>query len=103
MKRINVTISFDDEKLAALKMYLEQKSLKTEIELEKQLEILYKKYVPSDVQGYLDLRSGIAPAQSKSRKTKSSSELSKATQDGVLSQNNGLCCENFDDTSKRLE
>ena len=35
MKKITVSVSFDDEKLSALKMYLEQRGQSVESELEK--------------------------------------------------------------------
>ena len=37
MKKITVSVSFDDEKLSALKMYLEQRGQSVESELEKAL------------------------------------------------------------------
>ena len=46
MKKANITVSFDEEKLSALKLYLEQKGQKVETELEKSLETLYNKTVP---------------------------------------------------------
>ena len=40
MKKTTITISFDEEKLSALKMYLEQSKRTAEEELEKALETL---------------------------------------------------------------
>ena len=40
MKKSSITISFDEERLSALKMYMEQKNVKLEDELEKALEII---------------------------------------------------------------
>ena len=57
MKKTNITVSFDEEKLSALKLYLEQKGQKVETELEKSLETLYNKTVPTGVREYLSLRS----------------------------------------------
>ena len=53
-----VMVSFDDEKLSALKMYLEQKGLTVEGELEKSLESLYTKTVPAGVREFISLRTG---------------------------------------------
>lgn len=57
MKKTSITVSFDEEKLSALKLYLEQKGQKVETELEKFLETLYNKTVPTGVREYLSLRS----------------------------------------------
>lgn len=57
MKKTSITVSFDEEKLSALKLYLEQKGQKVETELEKSLEGLYNKTVPTGVREYLSLRS----------------------------------------------
>ena len=56
MKKSSITISFDEEKLSALKMYMEQKNVKLEDELEKALENLYTKNVPSGVRGFIDMK-----------------------------------------------
>ncbi len=58
MRKTTITISFDEEKLSALKMYLEQKKLKVETELEKSLDILYSKNVPAGVRDFIDMKSG---------------------------------------------
>ncbi len=58
MRKTTITISFDEEKLSALKMYLEQKNLKVETELEKSLDILYTKNVPAGVRDFIDMKSG---------------------------------------------
>lgn len=41
MKKIAVSISYDEEKLSALKLYLSQKNMQIENELEKALDTLY--------------------------------------------------------------
>lgn len=55
MKKTTLTISFDEEKLSALKMYLEQKQQTVEGELDKSLDALYAKTVPAVVREFLDL------------------------------------------------
>ena len=45
----SVTVSVESEKLTALEMYLGQKNLKLTEELDKCIEILYQKNVPSNV------------------------------------------------------
>lgn len=56
MKKSSITISFDEERLSALKMYMEQKNVKLEDELEKSLENLYTKNVPAGVRGFIDMK-----------------------------------------------
>lgn len=58
MKKATVTISFGEEKLSALKMYLAQKNTQAETELEKALDNLYIKTVPAGVREFIDMRSG---------------------------------------------
>lgn len=70
MKKTTVSVSFDDEKLSALKMYLEQRGQTVEGELEKALETLYAKTVPAGVREFLDLRSGVVPTPPKAKKPK---------------------------------
>lgn len=73
MKKTSITISFDEEKLSALKMYLEQKKMSVEDELERFLDILYTKNVPTGVRDFIDMKSGtVTAAPPKPRKQKSS-------------------------------
>lgn len=74
MGKKTITISFDEEKLNALKMYLGQKNMQAEKELEKALETLYTKTVPAGVREFIEMKSGTAPKPAeKSRKSKPSS------------------------------
>ncbi len=72
MKKTTINISYDEEKLNALKLYLEQKGMQTENELVKALDSLYAKNVPTGVREFIDLRSGmiVSPAAKLSRKPK---------------------------------
>ena len=72
MKNIAVTISYDEEKLSALKLYLEQKGSQVEDEMVKALDTLYAKTVPSGVREYIELRTGSAEVTSKPKKPKPS-------------------------------
>ena len=58
MKKVNITVAFDEEKLSALKMYLGQKNMTVEKELTKALDVLYGKTVPAGVREFIALRSG---------------------------------------------
>ena len=60
MKKISVSVSYDEEKLSTLRLYLEQKGMQVEDELTKSLDTLYAKNVPAGVREFLNLRSGNA-------------------------------------------
>lgn len=76
MKKTTLTLSYDEEKLNALKIYIGQKNTQVEDELFSALDVLYQKHVPSGVREYIDMRSGTAPVPvPKVRKTKSSSAV----------------------------
>lgn len=61
MKKTSITISFDEEKLSALKMYLTQRGVQVESELERSLETLYTKTVPAGVREFIEMKSGNTP------------------------------------------
>ena len=69
MKNATVTISYDEEKLSALRLYMEQKNLSVETELTQALENLYTKNVPANVRDFIDLR-GSQTKASKAKKSK---------------------------------
>lgn len=56
MKKTTISITFEDEKLNALKRYMRKKNADIETELTTQLEKLYTKYVPAGVQEYINER-----------------------------------------------
>lgn len=58
MKKTTITISYDEEQLSALKLYLEQKDTNIENELCKALDTLYQKTVPVGVRDFIGMRSG---------------------------------------------
>lgn len=69
MKKVTISISYDEEKLSALKLYLDQKQMQVEDELTKALDALYCKNVPAGVRDYFNLRSGTTePVQPKVKK-----------------------------------
>ena len=53
MKKISVSVSYDEEKLSTLRLYLEQKGMQVEDELTKSLDTLYAKNVPAGVREFL--------------------------------------------------
>jgi predicted HAD superfamily phosphohydrolase len=72
MKKTSVSIIYEDEKLNAVKMYMEQRDLDFKEELEKSVDSLYAKYVPANVREFIDMKSTI----SKQTKKKSIDALS---------------------------
>ena len=54
MKQVNLTISFDEEKLSALKRYMSKRDLELEREMTDALVKLYEKYVPSQTREYIE-------------------------------------------------
>lgn len=53
MKKENVSIAYDSEKLSAVKLYMEQRDTNVKSELEKALDALYTKYVPPTCVSFL--------------------------------------------------
>lgn len=70
MKKVNVTISYDAEKLHALRMYLNQKNQTLEQELTASVDTLYAKAVPSGVRDFIEMRSGAVNPTEKKKKLK---------------------------------
>jgi rRNA-processing protein FCF1 len=56
MKKANIVIAFDEEKLAAVRMYMSQRELDLKTELEKTLDVMYVKFVPSNVREFIDMK-----------------------------------------------
>ena len=70
MKTATITISYDEEKLAALRLYLGQKNQTVEEELLTATDNLYTKTVPGNVREFIDLRAGKTVSEPKKRKPK---------------------------------
>lgn len=69
MKKTSVSIMYDDEKLNAVKMYMEQRDLDFKEELEKSVDSLYAKYVPANVREFIDMKSVLTkPSKPKKQK-----------------------------------
>ena len=74
MKKAGISIFYDDEKLSAVKMYMKQKDIDIKSELEKTIDSMYARYVPSNVREFIDMK-----AVQKSSRTKVSSANSEET------------------------
>lgn len=58
MKKTTITFSYDEEKVKALRLYLELKGSKLEDELTKIIDTLYTKTVPVGVREYIAMSFG---------------------------------------------
>ena len=56
MKNTTINISFDPEKLDALRLYLSQKGADLESEVDDFLEKLYQKTIPAAIKDYLSAK-----------------------------------------------
>ena len=68
MKKANITIAYDAEKLSALKLYLGQKNLSVEAELVAATDNLYIKTVPANVRNFIELQAGNAKSNERKKK-----------------------------------
>lgn len=56
MKKVSVTVQYDEEKLNTVKIFLEKKGLTLSNEIVKFIDGLYNKNVPSQVREFLELK-----------------------------------------------
>lgn len=63
MKKVNVTLTIDDEKLGALEVFLQKEGTTVQKKMDEALRQLYEETVPEPVREYLDART--APARPK--------------------------------------
>lgn len=90
MKKETVNISYDEEKLNALKLYLKQKDMNLDAELTKSLDTLFNKTVPSGVREFIDMKSGtMYNPMEKPVRSRKSSPSSAAGTDKSEARNNG--------------
>lgn len=74
MKKENITLSMEAEKLRATKRYMEKKDVSIEQELSDALTKLYEKYVPAPVREYIDEATEDSKPQTKTKKLKVSEQ-----------------------------
>lgn len=78
MKKANITIAYDAEKLSALKLYLGQKNLSVEAELVAATDNLYVKTVPANVRDFIELQAGtVKQSERKKKETKPQEEATE--------------------------
>lgn len=61
MKKANITVAFDEEKLDALEFSLKKEGFSVHAKLEQTLSQFYEQTVPQPLREYLDSRSAPAP------------------------------------------
>ena len=61
MKKANITVTFDEEKLGALEFSLKKEGSSVQARLEQTLGQLYERTVPAPLREYLDSRAGSPP------------------------------------------
>lgn len=68
MKKMTITISYDQEKLKALQFYMGKKDSDLDVELDAFVQKLYEKYVPAQTREYIE---SMAEPEEKSRPKRS--------------------------------
>ena len=81
MKKINLTVSYEEEKVKALRWYLEQKNTKLEEELVKAVDTLFNKNVPANVRNYICKDEDALPAVEAPKPKKPKPEESEPDQE----------------------
>lgn len=78
MKQGTVTIKFDEEKLNAVKQYMEKKDADIDMELGDVMNKLYEKYVPQAVREYIENKGNVPPAIRRAVKDTGKNPISSA-------------------------
>lgn len=61
MKKVNITLAFDEDKLDALEFSLKKENSSVQSRMEDALQQLYEKTVPEPVREYVDSKTAPAP------------------------------------------
>lgn len=83
MKQVSIQISYDDERLEAMRIFLSENGTTIEDELLSALDAIYRKNVPSQVRAFFEKRSQTEPAKPKSKPDKAGVGVQKGTDDKV--------------------
>ena len=78
MKKVNITLAFDEDKLDALEFSLKKENTSVQSRMDEALRQLYEKTVPEPVREYLDSRA--APAAKPKRPPKTAKPQAVATE-----------------------
>lgn len=86
MKKTNITIQYDEEKLDTLNVYLNDKGIVLSDEIGKMIDSLYNKHVPQSVRDFFSKKSGSAPTKRPSNSARTQT-TKKPSLDGTEAQN----------------
>ena len=75
MKKVNITLTFDDDKLDALEFSLRKEHSSVQARMDDALKQLYEQTVPEAVREYLDSKVVPAPKTKRTAKSTASPEL----------------------------
>ena len=67
-----IMVSYEEEKLLALRMYAEQRGASVEEELAQAAEAMYQKIVPANVRAFVDMKVESQKPKKKPRRTSAS-------------------------------
>ncbi len=89
MNKVNVTVSFGDDKLDALTYFMKKDNTDPQKALQCELERLYEKYIPAEMREYLESRSAARdrtkrssrPSPAKQKQEQVTSEASVSAQE----------------------
>ena len=56
MKKVSVTVQYDEEKLSTIKIFIEKKGLNINDEIIKFIDSQYTKQVPAQVRGFFNMK-----------------------------------------------
>lgn len=80
MKQAAITIKYDEEKLNAVRQYMQKKDTDLEVELSEVLGRLYEKYVPQAVREYIESRENVPPVILKVNRSSTKNSADKQTE-----------------------
>lgn len=89
MKKAMIHVPFEEEKLSAARLYMEQKELSFEDELAKAADALYGKYVPTNVREFIELRTDAPKAPAKRKPPRPSSAVGVPRTPGIDNPSGG--------------
>lgn len=75
MRKVNISVSYDNEKLNALRLYLKQKDQTLEIELVKAVDSLYNRVVPQGVRDFVEMQAASQSIRPVTRRSKSTTPV----------------------------
>lgn len=83
MKKVNISLAFDDEKLDALEFSLRKENTSVQAKMDEALKQLYEKTVPEPVQEYLDSKAAPTPKAKRQQKPKPAAAEQKISSSAI--------------------